>query len=308
MNTQTCITYFISFLLIVLLSVPALTQDHHLGELKKRTYDRIERVIRDTDGVVGLAVLDIVSGERFFHNEQLIFPQASAIKIPILIELMKRSQEGEIDLDERVIVEEISMVAGSGILQFFSDGGSAVSLRDLAMLMIVISDNTATNILIDRLEMDAVNRTMQELGVSNTLLQRKMIQPEASARGDENLSTPSDAMAIMEMLYHGRGIKPEVAEAVLEFLTIPKGTSLTGSIPSSVRVATKPGGLTGVSTEWAIVYLERRPYIIVYMGNYGMGDTHSEAIGEISRILYDYFYRLSLSTPYGTRVPLEYLR
>jgi beta-lactamase class A len=307
MDTQTRKKFSIFFLLIVIFSAPVITQDQHLQELKERTYECLHRVIRDTDGVVGLAVLDIASGERFYHNEDLIFPQASAIKIPILIELMKRSQEGGIDLDERVTVEENSMVAGSGILQFFSDGGSAISLRDLAMLMIVMSDNTATNIIIDRLGMDAVNRTMRELGASNTLLQRKMIQPEASARGDENLSTPIDAMAIMEMLYHGRGIKREVAEAVLEILTIPKGTSLTGSIPSSVRVATKSGGLTGVSTEWAIVYLERRPYIIVYMGNYGMGETHSGAIGEISRILYDYFFRLSLSTPYGTRVSPEYL-
>ena len=89
---------------------------------------------------------------------------------------------------------------GSGVLHHLSDGGSALSLEDYAIYMIVYSDNTATNVLIDELGMEAINALSMSLGASNTKLQRKMIQPEESVRGNENLSTPLDAARIMERI------------------------------------------------------------------------------------------------------------
>src|SRR6185436_13503389 len=113
--------------------------------------------------------------------------QGSAIKIPILIELFRQAEAGTLSLDERVAVRSADQVGGTGVAQWFGDGQSMMSLRDLAVLMIALSDNTATNILISKVGMDAVNRTMSTLGVATIKLQRKMIQPRESAVGNENI-------------------------------------------------------------------------------------------------------------------------
>ncbi|CUT07419.1 Caspase domain-containing protein, partial [Candidatus Kryptonium thompsonii] len=167
---------------------------------------------------IGLAVKNLETGETFFINENLIFPQGSAIKIPILIEVIKQASEGKFKLTDKIKIEKKHQVGGSGVLKEFGDGTSELSIYDLAVLMITVSDNTATNILIDLVGMENVNKTLEKLGLKNTKLQRKMIRPDASARGEENLSTPLEAMKLMEMLYKGEVISKEISNQVIDIL------------------------------------------------------------------------------------------
>ena len=189
------------------------------------------------------------------------------------------------------------------MLQVLTDGGSALSLEDFAIYMILHSDNTATNVLIDELGMDAINTLSASLGAPNTLLQRKMIRPEESARGNENLSTPRDAANIMERVATCDLPMSEAAcLRVREILTLPKGGPIRAPVPNSIPIAFKPGGITGVSTVWALVDLPDKPYVITVMSNYG--GNGGAVIEATQTAAYSYFSRLSGVTEYGTRVPL----
>jgi beta-lactamase class A len=262
----------------------------------------LERLAAAAPGVVGLGVVDLTSGERWGVNETLLFAQGSAIKIPLLIELFRRADAGELKLADRVTLTAADRTGGSSLLQYFSDGGSAFSLHDLAVPMIVLSDNTATNMLIDAVGMAKVNQTMASLGLPQTKLQRKMIRPEASARGEENVSTPREAVDLMVRLSRcDLPLTPASCAEVRRLLELPKTGEFRQPIPSAVRVAWKPGGLEGVSTAWGLVALPGAPYAVSVMVNYGsaqVGDT----VRAVSDAVFRHFALVAGATPFGTRV------
>jgi len=286
----------------LLLATPVWAQQENWKLVRDKTEARLREIVGGTKGAMGLSALDLTSGERFSINENLVFPQGSAIKIPILMEVYKQANEGKFKLKDLRWVDKQHKVGGSGVLQEFGDHTSQLSIYDLCVLMIVLSDNTATNMLIDLVGMDNINQTMASLGLKQTRVQRKMIDIAASGRGHENLSTPAEATRIMEILYRGEFLNRAVCDEILEILKKPKRGGINAGLPSDIPVAFKPGGIAGVSTEWAIVYLKERPYVVVVMENYELGDEAAGAMKEISRTLYDYFWRLSRSTRYGTYV------
>jgi beta-lactamase class A len=282
-------------------------QEPHRSILKDKLRAELEALADEFDGVLGAAIVDLTDSSRVGVNDDLVFPQGSAIKIPILIELFRQAEQHPGLLQQRRAVTRAAQVGGSGVIQYFAEGSSNLSLEDLAVLMIVLSDNTATNILIDALGMDAVNRTLHEMGFRQTKLQRKMIQPEASMRGEENLSTPAEAAELMTRLAHCElPVSRSSCERIRRILEIPKEGSVRDPLPASVPVAFKPGSLEGVATVWAYVELPDRPYVLVVMTNYG-GDG-DEAIRQVSELAYRYFSKLARTTPYGTRVPGALLR
>ena len=191
-------------LVLVTLMMPSLwAQKENWEVISRKTRDRIVEVANSTRGVVGVVVFDLTSGERFSFQDDFVFPQGSAIKIPILMEVYKQAGEGRFELIDKLEVGRAQQVGGSGVLKELGDGTSELSIRDLCVLMVLVSDNTATNILIDLVGIENVNRTLQLLGFERTRLRRRMIDQAASARGDENTSTPAEAARIMELLYQG---------------------------------------------------------------------------------------------------------
>ncbi len=274
------------------------------GDLKLKLAKQLQQIAADFDGVMGIAVKDLGTGETFFANADAVFPQASSIKIPILLELFRQAQAGTLKLDEHVDVKKALMAAGSGVLLHFSDGGSALSLRDLAVLMIVLSDNTATNILIDRVGMQNVNDNLHRLGLTQTRLQRIMLDVEAQRASRENLSTPREMVTLLELLDAGKALDPKSTQAALEILKYTKNTALRRSLPAGVALASKPGGIAGVACESGIVYLAGKPYAISVMTTFDKdSDTADTAITEISRRVYAYFERLARSNSFGARLP-----
>lgn len=274
------------------------------GDIKLKLAKQLQQVAAEFDGVMGIAVKDLGTGETFFANADAVFPQASAIKIPVLLELFRQDQAGMLKLEERVDVKKSQMAAGSGVLVRFSDGGSALSLRDLAVLMIGLSDNTATNILIDRVGMQNVNENLRRLGLAQTKLQRIMLDVEAQRASRENLSTPREMVMLLELLDAGKTLDPKHSQAALEILKYTKNTAMRRGLPDSVSLASKPGGLPGVSNESGIVYLAGKPYAISVMTTFDKdGDAAEAAITDISRRVYSYFERLARSNSLGARVP-----
>ena len=132
------------------------------AELKSQFEHRVQDIAGRVDGVVGYAILDLTSGDRIGHLDRETFPTASAIKIAIVYELFKQETEGKIRLDETITLDRSKAVGGTGVL--VEMGTPTLSLRDYATLMVVLSDNTATNVVIERLGMENVTRRMQNLG------------------------------------------------------------------------------------------------------------------------------------------------
>lgn len=279
----------------------------HRGVLDRKLQTRLESMARRFDGVVGIQVLDLTSGRSFGVHEDWVFPQASSIKIALLLELFRRAGEEPGLLARRRTISADDQVGGTGVLGDLTDGGSELSLEDLAVLMISVSDNTATNLLIDELGMESVNRLMDSLEAPRTRLRRRMQHPEASARGDENTSTPAEAARIMARIHRcDLPLTEAHCRRVREILEIDKGGPARDPVPDEVPIAFKPGGIEGVSLAWALVGLPDRPYALAVMTNYGgPGD---RLVRRVSRTAWEHFRRLARSTDYGARVPLDVVR
>jgi beta-lactamase class A len=266
----------------------------------------LRQIADDTKGVVGAQVIDLATGERMGVNDTLTFPQGSTIKVPLLIELYRQDEAGTLELSTRVPVRLADRTGGDGLLQHLGDGTSELSLGDLAVFMITVSDNTATNMPIDRVGMEKVNATTRALGVPEVKLQRKMIRPRDSYAGNENIATPSSAATIMAKIAKCElPMSRERCGALRRLLEIPKGGPIEASVPEGVKVAWKPGDIEGVNTAWGLVDLPGRPYVVVGMVNYSDADEGMKALRRIADAAYGYFHVLARSTPFGARVPLD---
>ncbi len=131
-----------------------------------------------------------------------------------------------------------------------------LSLRDHALLMILLSDNTSTNVLIDTLGLETITSRMQALGAKGYTLRRRMMDGAAAARGDENVASPADLLVVMDALRSGRGLTPASQAEAIRILREYGPTSIRAGVPAGVPVAAKPGGLDGVRTEVAWVELK----------------------------------------------------
>lgn len=288
--------------LALLLSVLATTAGEPKDILRDRFEREVRRIASDVDGVLGLAIVDLETGESLHIEADSVFTQASAIKLPVLVELFRQAEEGTLSLDERVTLEASDVVPGSGVLQQLTPGAVTMSLRDVATLMVTVSDNTATNMVIDRVGMSNVNETMARLGASQTKLKRKMMDARAWEENRENLSTPREQAVILEALHRGTILTEASRKELLDILAIPKSSRIRPLLPPGTRVAHKTGSLAGVVVDVGIVYLPDRPFIVSAMGNWLRDEAACEtAIAEIAREAYHYFDRLAHSNAYGHR-------
>jgi beta-lactamase class A len=130
---------------------------------------RIEAIGQDVDGVIGVYIKDLGSGAEIAHNADTPFPMASVVKVPILHELYRQTEASSVDLNKRTLFAAHHLVPGSGILQDL-DFGLAPTLKDLATLMITVSDNAATDLVIEQIGLAQVEAAMQALGLTSTTI------------------------------------------------------------------------------------------------------------------------------------------
>lgn len=259
---------------------------------------RVEGVERGLDGVLGVSLADLQSGRSLEIRADQPFPQASTIKWTILYELYCQAEEGRLDLAE-TLRPPLPRAGGSGMLQFLGDRVS-LSWRDLAVLMMGLSDNAATNLLIDKLGLDAVNRRLDGLGLRQTRLRRRMMDLEAARRGEENVSTPAEMRSLLELIRAGRGLSAARTRDLLDVAALPKTSPFRGPLPERLRVADKPGELEGVRSVAALVELPGRPYAVAIATTYLRDDADGErAIAQISAALYETFDRLARASELG---------
>ena len=281
-------------------ALPSPAQSRFPAVLDAKFQASVREVEAGLDGVLGLALKDLKTGKTFLINEREVFPQASSIKIAILLEAFKQAEEGQLKLDEFIALEESRKVAGSGVLFYLGRPSLSLSIRDIAVLMVVLSDNTATNLLIDLVGLDAVNKRLDGLGLNKTRLRRKMMDLKAAAEGRENVSTPLEMMTLLEKTWKGGVLKEPFRKDFFDILAIPKESPLRSGVPEGVDVAEKPGELEAVRCDSGIVMLPGRPYILCVMTTYLKRDADGNpAIAKISRLAYEHFSRLERSSEIG---------
>ena len=279
----------------------ALQQDVLADTFKARFAATLDDIASSADGVVGYAIVDLTSGERFTRLETTPFPTASTIKLAILYELLRQADARAIALDTPTPLDRRRAAPG-GLLYELST--PALSPRDLAVAMILQSDNTATNVLIERVGMAAVNQRMETLGLKGTALRRHMIDLDAARRGDENVSTPADLATLVVALHRGEGLSPDAHRTALEILRKPKATPIRAGVPADVVVASKSGSLEGVAADAGVVEVPNRPYVFVAMATYLPASSSEDAGGleALARASYAYFSRRASVSAYGRQI------
>lgn len=277
----------------------------------------------DLSGDIGVAVRNLETGESFGYNATEIFPTASTLKVPLIYVLYRLADAGKIDLTERVTLSYANRVPGSGVLQHM-DEGLQPTLRDLAELMIIVSDNWATDLLWNRLTKETVQATLAEIGMTqtslpfiiheifSTLAEVDPSAPEATydflrtylkdydpspdnpamvydARNDT--SSPADMVHLLTLIDAGEGLSESGRGAILDTLKHQNFTTiLQGRLPirDGIEVAHKTGSLRGVKNDVGLVYGPTTRYAIALMSR-GQDDIPEviDRLSRTSRWIYD---------------------
>ena len=249
---------------------------------------------------MGVAIEDLNTGDQFFLHENEVFAQASSIKIAVLANLYLQAQQGKLKLTDVYTVQASDIVPDSDIMGGLTPGVSRITLRDLATMMVAVSDNAATNVLIDRVGMDNINAMLDGLGLAHTRLRRKMMDIDAAKQGRENISTPREMMLLFDAIYHGKVLNKESTADFFKVLSTNKSSWIPRDLPADVKTANKPGALEGVRNDSGVVFVEGRPYVICVMTAFLRNERDGEqAISKVSSAAWQIFDRLSRASEYG---------
>ena len=289
---------------VLIASAPAQTAPDTAAAKQQVLWQKLEASITDVDrnldGVMGVAIEDLNSGQKYLLRGDDVFPQASSIKIAVLAELYRQGQQGKLKLTDLYTVKTADLVADSPIMNGLTPGVTQVTLRDLATMVMAVSDNSAANILIDRVGIENINSLLDSLGLAHTRLRRKMMDLKAASEGRVNISTPSEMMTLLENVYRGKVLNKPLSEDFFRLLSTKKNSWIPRELPEDLKVADKEGELEGVRNDSGIVFLENRPYILSVMTTYLRRERDGEeAISEISLDAYRMFDRLARASEYG---------
>ena len=215
----------------------------------------LDRAAAGLAGSAGLFVAREDGTVLYERDADLPYPAASVIKIPILMAVHAEAAEGRLSLDERLAVGE--HLPGTGVLGHVP-GVVDLTIRDHATLMIIVSDNTSTNRLIERVGVERIAGLMREWGCVGTRLRRKMFDHEAAERGLDNVATPRELAGLLLRLLRGELVDRATATAVLAVLEQTQNDAcIPRYLPAQARVAHKTGELEKVRNDAAVIWAER---------------------------------------------------
>ena len=214
-------------------------------------------------GVVGYSVYNVDTGERLERRGDETFPTASLIKVPVLVTVYDLVEKGMLSLDDRLTLLKIDKVPGSGQLQFLHDGAE-ITVHDAAWLMTTLSDNTATNLLLDRIIIRRVWEKMESLGLPHTKVHSKVFLRIASVATDSSVkyglgvTTPNEMTRLFTLLAEGRAVSPRADSAMLGILSHNEDMTKLQRFVDGLEVPHKTGDTDRVRTECALFPLESR--------------------------------------------------
>ena len=289
-----------AFLLILLLALPAgqhVQAQRPLDHLRRDLEARIAR----HRGVLGLAIIDLRSGDTLTVRGHERFPTASVIKLPILVEVFQQMRHGRLRWDDPIVMTDGDRVGGSGIIQHFRPPHT-LTVGDAATLMISISDNTATNLLIDKIGIRAVNARMDTLGLPATELYAKVflrartsIDTAGSARWGLGVTTPFEMATILARLQKGELVSDTASRRMIELLRLQQVRDrIPRLLPTGTTVAHKTGEVDDSRNDCGIVYAQQQPaYVFCAFTRenvdrrWVLDNEAAVLIAELSRAVYD---------------------
>jgi beta-lactamase class A len=261
---------------------------------------------RSLDGVMGVAIVDLTDGHKYLLHANDIFPQASSIKICVLAELYRQAQQGKLKLTDLYTVNAADLVQDSDIMGGLTPGVTQITLHDLATMMVAVSDNSATNVLIDRVGMDNVNAFLKAQGLRDTRLRRKMMDLKAATEGRENVSTPNEMLNLLQALYRGEILNKQMTDDFFKVLSTHKDSWIPRNLPDDLKIADKPGALEGVRNDSGVIFVDKRPFVLCVMTTYLHRERDGEeAISNISLAAWRMFDRLARASEYGRVISPE---
>lgn len=289
-------------------------------------YRQLQSVIEDSTfgGTIGIAARNFQTGEEIEINPDTIFPTASTFKTILLYELYRQVDQGKIDPTDRIIIEDRHRVPGSGVIQDL-DAGASLTIRDVATLMMVISDNAGTDIIFNLLGKDAIQQAVQDLGMTSTsipmgtwgllcglqnldphdptltyeavkaLLKGKDAPWDANAfkeTPDNDITTPRDMVRLHVAIENGEGLSDSGRESVLDIMKRQKlSERIPAHLPTGVVCAHKTGSLRGVRNDVGIVYaLNGTSYALsILVKGAPDGVAGTRLVGDVSKVIYEHY-------------------
>ena len=258
---------------------------------------RITTLIEDAGGTWGISLLDLDKKKSWELNEHKSFYSASVIKIPIMIATFAASERKKITLSSRLTLKREDIVGGSGILQHMTPG-TEFTIYDLITLMIIQSDNTATNMLIDLVGVQAIGQAMKDTGLVVSKFYHKMMILEEDREGS-NTITAHEMTSLLHKLATGKIISVHASEQMIDIL---KKQQIRHSLPAKIpeqdelvigalkqwELANKTGNVLGIRHDVGIFYVGQRTFIASILTQ-GIEDLASpEIIGKIGLEIYNY--------------------
>ena len=240
--------------------------------------------LKNAKGKIGFYYKNLVTKEEISYNENAIFSAASIIKLPILASVFNEVAKGNVKLSDLITVKNNDKVPGCGALYSFTNEPT-VDIQTLCNLMIAISDNTATNVLIKHFTIEKLSEIFIEMGLKNTKLKRLLYDREAKQKGLENLFTPKEIGMLLEQIYNRTYINEKVSE---EMENILLQQQINHKIPSrlqDLRIAHKTGENDGITHDVGIVYADE-PFVVCFASN-------ETDVYEFERVIRDSSYELA---------------
>ncbi len=249
--------------------------------------ERIENQLQNSAGNYSLGYKSLQSGEEVVINPGPM-TAASIIKIFVMLEAYHQVYNNKITLDETLILMKNDKVGGTGSLGNSQDG-KEITIRQLIKIMITESDNTATNMLIDKLSFEKINEFITAQGCLNTVLQRKMMDQASIQKGVENKTSVMDLVLVLEKLYHGQCVSPVYDQEMIDIMRMQKDRSrIPRLLPPDVPVAHKTGDLSGIVNDAGIIYTGKDDFILCILSRDVTNPADAkETIAKVSRIIFD---------------------
>lgn len=264
---------------------------------------RIAPLVKEHKGTVAVAVKHLTTGESFYLRADDAMPTASLIKLPIMVEAYAQQRDGKLKFDTKLTLTKDDKVPGSGILTAHFSDGATFPLRDAIRLMIAFSDNTATNMVLDRTGIKEVNARAAELGFKNTKLNAKVwkgsttsIDPAATKQFGLGSTTAREMVELLALIESGKVVSPEACKEMLAHLkTCDDKNMFARHLPAGAALAHKSGAVLAARTEAGIAYLKSGPVALCVLTNDNddkrwTKDNAAEALlANVAKAVYDHF-------------------
>ena len=235
-------------------------------EREQMVLENIARQMKALPGHVGFYYKNLVTGAEYGVRAEDAFLAASVIKLPLFLHVLKQAHAGDFSLDQRLVVEDHEKMPSCGALNSFT-GAVEADIMTLCRLMITISDNTATNKLINFCSIPGANAGFREMGLEKTVLRRLLFDSEASARGLENTICPKEMGMLLESLYRETFVSPEVSKTAMNVLLKQQiDHKLDGKLCGQVPIAHKTGEDSDLSNDVGIVFA-KQPFVVCFAGH-----------------------------------------